>query len=260
MNLYILGNGFDLMHNLLTRYSDFANFCKRTYTKLYLDMEERFPLLNIGGLWANFEEALGYPKLQFVKTDIKDRENTNSGFLANIESGLLKSAFGDWVYSLNQNIIHSKFDKYFNFRDDDLFITFNYTTVLENIYNIQDDRVLHIHNRGSENNKINVSHIFGHGEVYSDTNATIQAYLKYFEKELQGPRLCNFLGKHKGIDNIIVIGHSMAEIDAPYFKEIKNVGENIKWNIHYFGDDDKIYKINRITELRVKNYCLITDR
>ena len=60
MNLYILGNGGDLMHNLPTRYSDFAEFCMRNHAKLYSDMEKCFPLLNLDGLWANIETALGH--------------------------------------------------------------------------------------------------------------------------------------------------------------------------------------------------------
>ena len=48
--LYILGNGFDLYHNLKTRYVDFKQFASVLQT-----LE---PFFCLDELWCNFEEAL----------------------------------------------------------------------------------------------------------------------------------------------------------------------------------------------------------
>lgn len=40
--LYILGNGFDLMHRILSSYSDFARFCKKKNKALFDMMNKSF--------------------------------------------------------------------------------------------------------------------------------------------------------------------------------------------------------------------------
>lgn len=57
INLIILGNGFDLAHNLPTRYSDFKSFCKDFDKNLYDLIMESIPSLKKDN-WSNFEDLL----------------------------------------------------------------------------------------------------------------------------------------------------------------------------------------------------------
>ena len=57
--LYIIGNGFDLKHGLPSRYSDFAEFCKKINWELYEQLTLLFPKISGESLWSNFEKGLG---------------------------------------------------------------------------------------------------------------------------------------------------------------------------------------------------------
>ena len=57
INLIILGNGFDLAHNLPTKYSDFKSFCKDYDENLYDLIMNSIPSLKKHN-WNNFEDSL----------------------------------------------------------------------------------------------------------------------------------------------------------------------------------------------------------
>lgn len=103
-----------------------------------------FPHISKDGLWSNFEEGLGSfdaDKLYslFYKTYKSDKRN--DGFIKLHTE--LKDRFRDWIISLKA--LTEKLQRLFVFDDNDCFITFNYTNTLEASYNINDDRILHIH-------------------------------------------------------------------------------------------------------------------
>lgn len=54
--LYIVGNGFDLHHQIMSSYSDFGQYVKTVDAEVYDTFEKH---LSIGGDWANLEEPLG---------------------------------------------------------------------------------------------------------------------------------------------------------------------------------------------------------
>ncbi len=50
MKLYIIGNGFDLAHELSSRYSDFAAFCKIKNPNLFELVNLTFPNITTDSL------------------------------------------------------------------------------------------------------------------------------------------------------------------------------------------------------------------
>jgi hypothetical protein len=50
--LYIVGNGFDLHHQIKSSYSDFGEYVKTVDPELYETVEEYF---SFGGKWSNLE-------------------------------------------------------------------------------------------------------------------------------------------------------------------------------------------------------------
>lgn len=87
----------------------------------------------------------------------------------------------------------------------DIYINFNYTHTLEEIYGIPSEQILHIH-----------------GEVGKDN-------LKLFYKEIKIRLLENFLGKDQcKFEEIIVYGHSCA-IAFDYFIYLNTRYSNAYW-------------------------------
>jgi hypothetical protein len=56
--LYIIGNGFDLHHGLLTSYSDFEQYLKVNDVRLLDNLNKYYFLNNSKSLWSHFEENL----------------------------------------------------------------------------------------------------------------------------------------------------------------------------------------------------------
>lgn len=62
MNLYIIGNGFDLFHNMKTRFEDFRDFLSDKDFTLLSEFETFYSITNNEGYlikeWNNLEEIL----------------------------------------------------------------------------------------------------------------------------------------------------------------------------------------------------------
>ena len=176
MNLFIIGNGFDIAHGLPTRYNNFRDFLVSSYNIKednslelpYLEYkdnsnityEDKAKIARIivkyidginGGNWCNFEEYLG--KIDYNKylniltcTDIDLNNNLEKKFicLCLCFKKWLSVLFEEWINSIKiENIkINNYFKNYIN-PEKDYFLTFNYTKILENLYKCKN--VLHIH-------------------------------------------------------------------------------------------------------------------
>lgn len=184
--LYILGNGFDLAHGLPTSYKKFAEILKQNNPILFNELNDLYFDNNIE-LWKHFEEKLGRPTDRSIKNiqkfiqekyvQSKDKTflplNTVLDLLdPNSINYELNESMKQMVRVANQKIsqLSHKAKKY-SFTLDDYFITFNYTSTLENLYGIQPNHILHVHNKLSSNYK-NDDLIFGNtvNNVFSMPN------------------------------------------------------------------------------------------
>lgn len=166
--LFIIGNGFDLAHGLHSKYSDFAKYCKGTeyYKSLYELLPLEFPKLltdssansptNSPELWANFEEALGAPDIEYIKNH------------KNVDKGELNVALRDWVNELKDKINEIQpmdcIKKTIQTYPEAYYISFNYTDTLELLYKVKSMNILHIHGYISRND-VNASEAFA-GYLY----------------------------------------------------------------------------------------------
>lgn len=58
--LYIIGNGFDLHHDLNTSYLNFRNYCVRNVPSLWKNLSEIYgDKINHDMWWSDFENKLG---------------------------------------------------------------------------------------------------------------------------------------------------------------------------------------------------------
>lgn len=284
--LYIIGNGFDLAHELPTCYSDFHDWLQYSgFDSAKQFVDSIHGLTQDVNLWKSFEEALGsidlpqyinylieeYVDIQKPDDWIAQSDSLYAGLKFEITKQYeeLLTAFGEWACSIEMDNCE-KLDCYESINNPkNYFFTFNYTNTLEQIYNINNDRIMHIH--GSATN-INSSIILGHSHDYQTDKGNV---LEILEETLPadsgdcGDLLLNLLNisikqtkkiicenasyfnslANIGITRIIVLGHSYGEVDMPYFAKIREVCPNAQWELNCFSDDDKLAANKMITKL-----------
>lgn len=282
--LYIIGNGFDLKHNIPSRYSDFAKFVKGIDLELYQRMERFYPNLSIDGLWSNFEEALGMPDYKELIEDyelLKKKDMANRDEYLGVNPLALSDTLGKWIFALTEHISGCLNEKKYQLDTNSLFMSFNYTRTLESLYNIEENKICYIHEvvpKDGISKEMFTGYVFGHDREYSeydidtilktkksineDLEVKLQNAVKYYQKEIQYPKYNDFFGKikHPTITDIVTLGHSLAKVDHPYFTQLKNDYPNAKWHIGYFDQEDKIKKIHYCSELELINIDFFNDK
>lgn len=255
--LYIIGNGFDLKHDLPSSYCDFAKFCKTTNCELFETINLLFPQISIENLWSNFEEGLGQVDLKRLydffyipyKANIRDDK-----FLELQEK--LRLCFRDWVISLKK--LTGILQKHYVFDDNDCFVSFNYTDTLETGYDIKSNRILHIHGFAKpEDEDFYADYIFGHKQSPQKNEENIDSF-DYLSKDLINrlrkdfqiqqleDKICLWKQDCITLEKIVVLGHSLNEIDDDYMQELITLLPNIPWSVEYFDYEDKCHKMNNI--------------
>ena len=134
MKLYIIGNGFDLSHNLPTAFDkDFKTIVEKDYNdKMFWDLYQT----DKPDIWADFEYCLGKPDfesleeiLNVYKPDFNSEHESDrtqiilqADICGNLQDSL-KVFAENAEHTLNST---SPLKKYLIFGKNDLFINFNY--------------------------------------------------------------------------------------------------------------------------------------
>lgn len=178
--LYIIGNGFDLLHGAKTSYYDFRDTLgEKNNLRWYLET-----YLNTENLWANFEEALGHLNVSMMaSTDILDMwldnyevydaddfsyadfyaaAETAAGPAVSIASDLPRR-FRQWIESV---IVPTKDRPLTCLIKDAPVLNFNYTEFIETLYGVDYNNVCYIHGcrkkiKGRPKDKLILGHIPG---------------------------------------------------------------------------------------------------
>lgn len=266
--LYIIGNGFDLWHELPTGYDRFYAFAKEM-----LDELEQFYSFDMAhmGLWCDFENSLGcFDWHQFYEAhnhiDVAS-ESFRPSEVYSLEDDLteqsdhhveaIKESFREWVKGIDISVAEMKLA----FPEDASFITFNYTSTLQSIYGISDERVFHLHGCADKFDEL----IFGHGETMEeeheldengDSNHTMfsdaEGSAKYPFYALQKP-VSEMLQKNRDVfdsarhvSEIVVVGHSLNNVDLPYFRELAACAPSARWLICCFEEADKVHHVEQL--------------
>lgn len=260
--LYIIGNGFDMWHDLPTSYRHFADFAR----KLLSDIENYYSLdFNNNNPWHDFENALGAFDPELLLAEHNEIDVTADDFRPSFVYGLedemteqtdahvesIREKFAEWIQQIDVSEAAAKIE----FPEDALFISFNYTSTLQSVYGINSNRVLHIHGNVDNHDQL----IFGHGreihdvpdvdengdstrDMFSDAlgNATypLHALKKPVDEVLT--RHSQFFENLKDIKTIVVIGHSLNEIDHPYFRRIADVLPDVSWHVIYYSENESV--------------------
>jgi len=297
-NLFIIGNGFDRGHNMLTSYNNFKEWLIEEYPEskdidnfivsdatqmpkgeMYISDEALASFLfycineTVGDDWANFEKALGKIDWELLFDDINDvigkdgevdlwktayaREDFTSTLHFNAYA--FSKLFSQWVHTITYpaNILRNGFltDA---LKNSSVFLTFNYTKTLEDIYNIPPEQICHIH--GVQDQNI----VIGHGvekphlsaAPYSEDDFEdayesdydfgmegiddIHDSLRKPTKQILDQTLFFASLKHHSIENIFSWGFSLSAVDLCYIKEICKIldTKRITWHLHDRGNGD----------------------
>jgi hypothetical protein len=250
--LFIIGNGFDLWHELATSYRQFYSI----YAD-YLDVQQNyFPTPRFGEeLWSDFESALGEFDESVVIEENDFMDFSGDDFptqqLYGLEDAVLNfgeefvntitSHFTKWVESID--LTRAQIQMAFPIGAQ--LISFNYTSTLQTVYQIPESNILHIHGAVAHNTRL----VFGHSQEVMDSDPSEDTYYsdaitngRKVLKDLKKPvdyvkanTLEPWLDNNEGFSRIITIGHSLNEIDTPYFKTILKAFPNAYWECYSYS-------------------------
>lgn len=293
--LYIIGNGFDIYHNLDTRYQSFASYMAEYHNDIYELLLQYYALPDITdpaltkeeyALWSRFEAALADLDYKLVLEDNSDyaaspgfgewKDSQWHDYQVQMESIIrqltteLIEAFSNFILDVDYSV--PQINPSLQFDEDSHYLNFNYTETLQYYYGIADERITYIHEKAGQKDAL----ILGHGtdpanyveskekepvgltpEEYENwrqqkadewdfsTDAAKQEILRYYtnafkncEKIITQKEI--FFSSLSEIEKIILLGHSLSEVDIKYFQKLKAVtGDNIEWQVSYYGDYEK---------------------
>lgn len=277
--LYILGNGFDLMHNVPSSYYSFRdslgkNNALRRALENYWTPED---------LWADFEAALAQINVIAMSSSemlnmwmedfgAYDEDASVASFYLAAEAAAdpmitvteeLQPHFRRWVESLKVGTADRPLRSLFR---NGKVLCFNYTEFVETLYGVSEENVCYIHGcRRKMKNQPKDELILGHEPGASDAAfgyeegksawrnlkqkcplvslAQEQVLYSIYEGDEQLTKhTAQIIQKHQvffdslgSIKQIIVIGHSLSDVDLPYFQKIcENLPDqqDVHW---YFG-------------------------
>ena len=283
MRLFVIGNGFDINLGLNTSYKDFYYFLKQKHPEFLIETGEiLWAKKETDPLWSNFERELC--SVNFMPFSIEDYEcSENVSFYGLYEMKLngifswkesLDKYFREWIDFSYTTPKH----KPYVFDENDYFVNFNYTNSLENVYSVKRDHILYIHGRANDIGPL----IFGHGvthdltKLYDDLNLTTDGYIICSASQLNDliaidtlidqlrkpvdklkMQLENWLNNLSEIRDVYVLGHSLGEVDLPYFQVIKEAATlDAKWHFSYHSDKDKDNITKRTDELSINAFSV----
>jgi hypothetical protein len=257
--IVILGNGFDILHSLPTSYWHF-------YDQYNDSLEEHLhyfdDFFGVDMEWTNFEESLGsFNQDSFHENaaykpsldEMADNPSSLYGFedeISNRKDELvdeITDTFIKWINSVDVN----EATQLISIPESFKFINFNYTTTLQDVYGITEGNILHIHG------KVKRDIVFGHGRGYNSSQNTQESDAPWFEQSQRSASSISDVfhkpvteilerNKHQlegyaDVTDIVVIGHSINDIDIPYFQCILNAYPDAEWeNYNYQNLDEGI--------------------
>jgi hypothetical protein len=257
--LYVIGNGFDLWHGLPTKYSQFYEHSAGLLDEVseYFDINVDHPL------WTDFENDLGKFCWRSLYSAYNYNDVSDEGFkpsmIYSFEDDLtqqagdltesIQEAFKEWIESISLDDVQQQFA----FRYPSKFLTFNYTSLLDQIYNIPRSHIFHIHGNAVEYDNL----IIGHNRAidrepeldeegnsnrhpFSDAEGAAQYPLYAFRKPVEDILQSNheYFLQLQNIKFIVVLGHSINDIDLPYFRNIHDNVPGATWVVSQYDDNE----------------------
>lgn len=308
--LYLIGNGFDVAHGLYTDYWNFRTYLEQNHPEFLGEFEKLYDIHQLddtepwytieaqelwnktvnNDLWSAFEESMGHPNttemLEFSSCilDDLDLEGGNIGIQDTMDVywreqfgfiNVLQDYVKEWIQQIDTSgILPRKKELIGN--NEDYFLNFNYTDVLEHVYQIEE--VTHIH--GGVERVSDIPPIMGHcnsaesekhrqwakeaDEEYDEGESSIQnAIADFLEAIFKDTNSIiyfhsKFFKNLNTIDHVIVIGWSAGSVDIPYLLKIKEcIRRDTKWTVYWYNNEAYTSLKNAFNELQIDgNYAV----
>lgn len=291
--LYLKKNYHEIYQLLLEHYR-FTDLDSKSSSSiadpLWSDFEANMAALNIESvLEANADLIPDYASDDFRDRDRYTFSIQMENILENLTTVLYK-AFKEFILAVDFPILSK--DKVINLDKNSNYLTFNYTNTLSRYYKISDDQVLFIHEKAENDDQ---KLILGHGvnpdnfkdkpvippiglseeELEDWNNYQAEQYdysfelgkqtiKEYFAKTFKSTG--TIISKYKGffsnltnISEVYILGHSMAEVDLPYFEElVECVKPDAKWTATFYSPDEKKHHFEVLKGLGISNISIVT--
>lgn len=205
--------------------------------------------------------------------------------LSKIVEGLskeLKSKFSEWINQICLPTRTEIGELFLNIPNTAKYLTFNYTPLLTNVYQIPKSNILYIHGEAGEDKDLVIGHAWNPSEIPSPNNIPNPESLdirimegneiiyNYFVTTFKNTKRIIEANKFyfsdlKNITAIFILGHSLSNVDLHYFKEvINNIHlEKVTWVITYYGDDELESHRKTMHQLGVDNrlisFCALEE-
>lgn len=254
MKLIVIGNGFDLAHGIKSEYSDFGEFLLKYEPDFYNNLMYAFN--NDQSIWGAFEDnlplcanviennGLNMANERLGELDYDPMSDEGMGYWLKEQYNFIRQLpviLRKWVETIDCR--KAKIYKEQFFKKEDLVLTFNYTNVVENLYNVSSAQVCHIHGNVKNENEILT---MGHGntqcmdyvkkellkaqEAYAECAKSVyRCELEYLTKCYKNTdniieKNSTFFDRIKQCDEAHIIGCSISNADIPYIKKIIELG------------------------------------
>ncbi|MFB5047709.1 bacteriophage abortive infection AbiH family protein [Klebsiella pneumoniae] len=267
MRLYIIGSGFDIRHGLPTRYKHFKSYVAKNDKELYDAIEEYIPA---GDEWNELESALGEIDYELILQNSEmflvtyNTEDWSDAYhhdyqyevdkITRMLSARLKEQFADWVKGINIADAYNSEQYIPPIPRESLYFSFNYTNTLQQIYAVPDAQIMHIHGNCSYDEDLILGHSFRVekslnpyigpdqdiriAEAYDSIDKYFGNTFKPSEDIIKEENV--FFSSLKNVDEVIVLGHSLAEVDGEYFSEInKSIQKSARWIVALYKGEEK---------------------
>lgn len=309
-NLYIIGNGFDLHHDIPSGFPCFMVWVKEHDASFFYRLTQVYDYAWNSEWWSDFENSLAHLNFSIyanIKGNLFDPEYINDGsidektdyashkvieeFSAIKES--LRMSFQKWLFEAYGKL---NIDKKIQLQDEDsVFLSFNYTRTLEDIYGIKPEQIFHIH--GIIDNLDSM--IVGHGLGLTELNdilerqkprvlgevinkkfnlmtrlqmvtprhkelATASALESIYslKKDIDGCIKNNirFFDDILDVKRIFVLGFSFSPIDMPYLEKIvRRISQETHWIISWYSQEDKRRIMDFVIKFNIQNFTIISE-
>ena len=281
-HLYVIGNGFDIFTGLKTRYVDFRWWLENNYPFIYENMQAAYDM--DVEWWNDFEVQLGKLDVRSYVRKFTPPERPLENILKEIEErtafeekydlppnlhheslcakrlkgllDVLQYCFEKWVENCQKMFSDSKY--VYLEKVDSFYINFNYTDVLQWLYKIPEDQVLHIHGRASKHEHL----IFGHNSN-PHSNGILDEEQVCFELKRYQKVPYEYIYKHDELPNILkdveqvpIYGFSFSPVDEDYMDWIyHHVPHTTQWEVSWYSETDQ----QRIDNF-ILNHWALKDR
>jgi hypothetical protein len=282
--LYVIGNGFDLWHDIPSGYGHFKDHVRQHDRDVFDAVENYLPA---GDDWSSLESALAEVDVDSIIDDLSHfmpsynaddwSDAGHHDFQYEVEqvverlSAELRARFGEWVRTLAIPTPSTAKKVFKRVDADAVFLTFNYTSTLQDLYAVPEEHVLHIHGEARmQDSELILGHAWNPGqrkslndrddieevdtrlmEAHSILDDYFSQTFKPSEKLIHQHQV--FFDQLDAVDTVYVLGHSLSNVDLPYIQALLRIPKvaAARWHVACRKEEERSNKRHRLIEIGV---------